>query len=249
NRRDTLNELRINAPPALHIATVTVNRLPVEYRRDPEDAAAMLIPLPSSGEAAGAPVTVAVSGAASVPLDAPWKLPSVAAPGLFWTEGTSTLWVDPALEIRSLVPRECSLLNVVGIGSGVAGEVYRLQAWSPDASAELIVGDRREWLRHRTGVVAEFADREIAARARAVVWANGGRAFRIAAPLANDWNVESVVATPADGIVEWHVEEGDARQLHLQLRRSPAPSSPLTLEIVARKPWRAWTRMASLGDL
>lgn len=249
NRRGALNELRINAPPALHIATVTVNRLPVEYRRDPEDAAAMLIPLPSSGDAAGAPVTVAVSGAASVTFDAPWKLPSVSAPTLFWIEGTSTLWVDPALEVRSLVPRECSLLNVVGIGSGVAGEVYRLQAWSPDASAELIVGDRRESLRHRTGVVAEFADREIAARARAVVWADGGRAFRIAAPLANDWNVESVVATPADGIVEWHVEEGDARQLHLQLRRSPAPSSPLTLEIVARKPWRAWTRMASLGDL
>ena len=179
----------------LHIAAVTVNRQPVECRRDPEDAAALLIPLPSPGDVtAGAPVTVAISGAASVAFDAPWKLPGVTAQDLFWTEGTSTLWIDPALEIRSLVPRECSLLNVVGVGSGVAGEVYRLQAWSPDASAELIVGDRRESLRHRTGVVAEFADREIVARARAVVWAEGGRAFHIAAPLADDWNIESVVA-------------------------------------------------------
>ena len=249
NVRGAQNELRLDAPPALHIATVAVNRQPVEYRRDSEDARAVLIPLPSSGDATGPPVTVIISGASSVEFDVPWKLPSVAAPDFFWTEGTSTLWVDPALEVRSLVPRECSLLNVVGVGSGVAGEVYRLQAWSPDASAEFIVGDRRESLRHRIGVVAEFADREIVARARAVVWAGGGRAFHLAAPLADDWNVESVVSTPADGVIEWHVEEGDARQLHLQLRRSPAASSPLTLEIVARKPWRAWTRMANLGDL
>lgn len=249
NRRGAQHELRLDAPPALHIATVAVNRQPVEYRRDPEDERVIFIPLPSTGDATNAPVTVVVSGASSVTFDAAWKLPSVAAPDCFWTEGTSTLWVEPSLEVRSLAPRECSLLNVVGVGSGVAGEVYRLQAWSPDASAELIVGDRRESLRHRIGVVAEFADREIVARARAVVWADGGRAFHLAVPLASDWNVESVVATPADGVVEWHVEEGDARQLHLQLRRSPAASSPLTLEIVARKPWRAWTRMATLGDL
>jgi hypothetical protein len=244
------SELRLTAPPALHISVVTVNRQPVEWRRDPEDAAALLIPLPAaSKEATGVPITVSIGGAAPVTFDAAWKLPSVAPQGLFWTEGTSTLWVDPSLEIRSFTPRECSLLNVVGVGSGDAGEVYRLQAWSPAAAADLIIGDRRKALRHRTGAIAEFADREILARMRCVVWGEGARTFHIATSLADDWNIESVTAIPADGVVEWHVEEGVARKLHLQLRRSPSEQMPLTVSVSARKPWRAWTRMASLDDL
>lgn len=250
NRGVSQTQLRLQAPPSLHIAAVAVNRQPVEWRRDPDDAAALLIPLPSQDEpAVDALATIAISGAASISLDAPWKLPSVTAQGLFWTEGTSTLWVDPTLEIRSLAPRECSLLNVVGVGNGDSGEVYRLQAWSPAASAELIVGDRRESLSRRSAIIAEFVDREIIALAHAEIRAAGGRVFHIAAPLADDWMVESVVAAPADAVVEWHVEEGDARKLHLQLRRSPTESLPLTLSVTARKPWRAWTRMASLSDL
>lgn len=243
-------ELRLAAPPSLHVASVAVNRSPVQWRRDPEDAAALLVALPTPGSVpTGAPLIVAVSGAAPVTCDAPWTLPGIMPQGLSWTEGTSTLWVDPALEIRSLTPRECSLLNVVGVGSGAAGEVYRLQAWSRAAAVDLIVGDRREILRRRSGVVTEFADREIIARAQIVLWAEEGRVFRVTAPLANDWNIESIVAEPADAIAEWHVEEGEARKLHLQLRRSPTAAAPLSLTVAARKPWRSWTRMAPLSDL
>jgi hypothetical protein len=251
-RGSPLPELRIQVPPTLHVAAVAVNRQTAEWRRDPEEAATLIISLPSEFNrdgAHGALATVAISGAAAVTFDAPWTLPSVAPQGVFWTEGTSTLWVDPTLEIRSLTPRECSLLNVVGVGSGDAGEVYRLQSWSPAASAELVVGDRRQSVRHRSGVTVEFAERELIASADAVLWSEGGRTFHLAAPLAEQWSIESVNVVPADGLIEWHVEEGEARRLHLQLRRSPTAAFPLRLTVNARKPWRAWTRMASLGDL
>lgn len=249
-RGPPLTELRLRTPPALHIAEVSVDRQIAEWRRDPEDPGTLVIALPPRPSGAGdAPAVVAIRGAAAANFDATWKLPNIVPDQVFWTEGTTTLWIDPALELRAITPRECSLLNVVGIGSGAAGEVYRLQSWSPAAEAEIIVGDRRETLQGRSAVTAEFSDREIVARCRAVLWAEGGRTFHIVAPLAPEWNVESVEGVPADGIVEWHVEDGEHRQLHLQLRRSPTSTEPLTVSVAARKPWRAWTRMATVGDL
>jgi hypothetical protein len=245
-----LAELRLVAPSTLHIAAITVNRRAARWRRDPEDASSLLIALPSPAESpSSAPATVAISAAAAGTFDAPWQLPRVAAPDLDWTEGTSTLWIDPGLELQSLVPRDCSLLHVVGIGAGAEGEVYRLQAWSPEAVAEVVVGDRRATLRHRRGVRAEFADREIVAQVCATVRATGGKSYHVAARLADDWNIESVAVEPADALVEWHVDEGVSRMLHLQLRRSPTEATPLGLAISARKSWRAWTRTAPLSDL
>ncbi|WP_428308205.1 hypothetical protein [Lacipirellula sp.] len=249
-RGTPLTELRLQVPPTLHIAEISVDRQLVEWRRDPDDAGAMAITLPARPSGvAEAPLVVAIRAAAAATFESSWQLPNIVAEQVFWTEGTTTLWIDPALELRAIAPRECSLLNVVGVGSGAAGEVYRLQSWSSAAVAEVVIGDHRESEHCRSAITAEFSDREIVARCRAVFWAEAGRTFHVVAPLAVDWNIESVEGTIADGIVEWHVEEGEHRHLHLQLRRSPTAAEPLTITISARKPWRAWTRMATLGEL
>ncbi|BBO31286.1 hypothetical protein [Lacipirellula parvula] len=249
-RGTPLTELRLQTPPSLHIAEISVDRQIVEWRRDPDEAGVITALLPARPSGVGdAAVVVTIRGAAAANFESAWKLPNIVAEQVFWTEGTTTLWIDPALELRAITPRECSLLNVVGVGSGAAGEVYRLQSWSSAAAAEIVVGDRREVGHARSATVAEFSDREIVARSRTVFWAEGGRTFHVIAPLVADWNIELVEGAPADAIVEWHVEEGEHRQLHLQLRRSPTAAEPLTVAISARKPWRAWTRMATLGDL
>jgi hypothetical protein len=244
-------ELRLKVPPTLHIAEALVDRQAVVWRRDPDDADGLIIPLPSADpERHGTQLltTLAIRGAATAAFDVPWKLPTIVPEGVFWTEGTSTLWIDPALELRSIEPKECSLLNVVGVGSD-AGEVYRLQAWSSAASAELVVGERMPKLHYRAGIAIEIADREIVAKENAVLWSEGGRAFHVAAPLGDQWQIEAITASPAEDLLEWHVEEGEARRLHLQLRRSPTASMPLTIAVSARKPWRAWTRRTALGEL
>ena len=244
-RAEPLTELRIASPASLHVATITINRLPAVWRRDEDDAETLIVTLPPTD----GPMTVTIVGAATTVLDAPWVLPGVVPAGVFWTEGTSTLWVDPALEVRSIAPRECSLLNLVGIGSGNAGEVFRAQAWSRSATVELIVGDRQSQLQSRAGTLVEFADRELAANVRAVVWASEGRVFDVAMPLGADWTVESIEAAPADSLVEWHVEEGSSRKLHLQLRRSPTELQPLMINLAARKSRRGWSRTATIEDL
>ena len=244
-RAEPLTALRVAMPGDLHVANILVNRLPATWNRDPEDASQLLITLPATE----GPTTVTITGAATAVFDAPWTLPCVIPEGVFWTEGTSTIWVDPTLEVRSMTPRECSLLNLVGIGSGNAGEVYRIQAWSKQSAVELVIGNRKNQLQSRSGVGVEFADREIFASFRAVAWTTEGRLFHISMPLGPEWVVESVEALPADSLVEWHVEEGASRRLHLQLRRSPTEPEPLSINLAARKPWRGWARTATVGEL
>jgi hypothetical protein len=230
----------------MQIAEVLVDRAAVEFRQDDSNPDTLLVPLPKSSS----PLTVTVRGVASMVFDKPWQLPSVTARNAFWTEGASTLWIDPALELQSITPRAASLLNSVGVGSVEGGEAHRLQAWSSESGAEVIVAARSPQLHIESGVVAEFADRELAGRCQARLWTTGGPTLHVTAALEPDWNLESIEATPADSVERWHVAgEGRQRRLHVQLRRSPTELAPLRLAITARKPLRAWAPVATLREL
>ncbi|MBA3482847.1 MAG: hypothetical protein H0T51_13640, partial [Pirellulales bacterium] len=245
-RAAAVNELRLAVPASMQIAEVLVDRAAVEFQQDEKNVDTLVVPLPKTSS----PITVTIRGVAEIVLDKPWPLPSVTAKNAFWTEGTSTLWIDPALELQSITPRAASLLNSVGVGSLLGGEAHRLQAWSSDAGAEIIVAARRGQLHVESGVVAEFADRELAGRCQARLWTTGGAALQVTAALEPDWDLESIEAMPADAVEQWHVAgEGRQRKLHVQLRRSPTELAPVRLTINARKPLRAWAPVATLREL
>lgn len=246
-RRDAAaDELKLTAPADMRIASVFVDRQEAAWTPSGAPGGEIVVPLPRTS----APVTVTVRGVAELRLDEPWRLPSLAAPDAFWTEGTSTLWIDPALELQSITPRLARLLNLVGVGGDAGGEAYRLQAWSREASTELIVAKRGAAMQAEVGVVAEFADRELAGRCQAHLWSAGGAALEVSAAIGPQWNVESVETTPADALAQWHVaEEQDQRTLHVQLRRSPDKQAPVRLAVSARKSLSGRGPAATLGEL
>jgi hypothetical protein len=240
------SELRLKTSDSLRVTETLLDRAAIDVSQDPTDPDAITVPLPKSTS----PMTVTIRGVAPAVLDSSWTLPRITAPDAMWTEGTTTLWIDAQLELQSIVPRSARLLNAVGVGQADGGEAYRLQAWSNDASTEVILAERQSQLYSESGVVAEFADRELAGRSQVRIWASGGPVLHVAAKLEPDWNLESVEATPADALAQWHVSgEGRDRRLHLQLRRSPTESSPLRIALSAHKPLRGWAPSATLGEL
>jgi hypothetical protein len=245
-RSSAPSEFRLDVPKSIRVTGVLIDRTPAEWRQDEANEDTVVFALPKSTS----PVNVTVRGVAAVVLDESWQLPRVAAERIFWTEGTSTLWIGPALELQSITTSAGSVLNLVGVGSDDGGEAYRMQAWSSGATTEVLLTDRQPTLHTQSGVIAEFAERELAGRCHAILWATGGTLLDVAAALEPEWNLESVEATPADALAQWHVSgEGSQRRLHVQLRRSPTEQAPVRLSIAARKPLRGWAPVAAFGEL
>jgi hypothetical protein len=239
-------ELRLLVPDSLHVIEVLTERNPAAWRRDDEDPRAILAPLPIGSSSP----TITVRAAAALTFDKPSQLPRIVADRVAWSEGASTLWVDPTLELKSIDARGADLVNLVGVGVDQAsGEVYRLQAWSKDAETEILVAPRTPQLRGRGAIAIEFADRELLARATVTLRSFGGDAFEAVADVAADWTIDAVQTVP-DSTATWHVSQDDGRRrLYVQLEHAPAQRSPTQLVISARKPLRRAGSAARLADL
>ncbi|MCC6493534.1 MAG: hypothetical protein IT424_10990, partial [Pirellulales bacterium] len=245
--KQAAEEISIKILGELQITEVLVDRRGANWRRDAASLSTIHIELPKSS----LPVNVVVRGAAPTALDRTWQLPTIAPRACFWTEGTSTVWVDQDLELQQIEPSGAQLVNSVGIGGSEGrGEAYRLQSWSEEAVITVGVAARSGRIGARIGTTVQLLDREAAAASRARIWSAGGRQFQLRAVLAPDWTLESVEAEAPDEIVEWHVDEPDGqRQLFIQLRRSPTASNPLRLTLTGRKPIRGWARAATVEEL
>jgi hypothetical protein len=239
-------EFSVGIPAGLRITEAFVDGKAVNWAVHQDDDATANIKLPPSSS----PINAVFRATGPVVLGDSWRLPRIVPRQAFDTEGATTLWIDPALEVQSITPLSATLVNQVGVGALSEGEAYRLQHLSSDAVAEVILAERTAKLRAETGTVAEFADRELAGRCHARLWAAGAGLYHIQAALAPEWDLESVEATPPETIAEWHVAgAGLDRRLHLQLRRTPTEEEPLHLAITARKPLRGWAPTATLGEL
>jgi hypothetical protein len=240
-------ELRVTLPGAVRVTDVRVDGARVNWRRDDHDADVLLIPTPDSSSV----FTVKIVGVAQVTLNSAWTLPRLKLSNDFWNEGASTLWIHPALELKSLEARGASLQNIVGIGADAfQGEAFRLQAWSAEATTEVVVGERAPALSGVAVLQAEFADRELLGQSRATLWAVNGAVLQANATVGGDWAVEAVEASPAEDLIEWHMTtEGPARKLYFELRRSPTESAPLKLSITSRRQRQGGPAAVTLGDL
>ena len=239
-------ELSVAIGDGLRISEALIDRKPATWAAPQDDSKTASIKLPRST----GPVNVVLRAAGPVVLHESWSLPRIVPRQVFDTEGATSLSIHPALELQSIDPQAATLVNQVGVGGSSGGEAYRLQHLSSDAMAKVIIAERSPQLHAETGTVAEFADRELAGRCNARLWATGAVLYHIQAALAPDWDLESVEANPPETLVEWHVAGvGRDRRLHLHLRRSPTEDDPLQLALAARKPLRGWAPTATLGEL
>lgn len=240
------SEVVFRAVGQLRIAEVLIDRRPVAFRRE-DDGETFQVSVPRST----LPVNITVRATAPTVLGKPWKLPFVAPLAAFWTEGTSTLLVDEALELQAIDVRGGQLVNTLGIGGADdRGEAYRLQLWDPEAAISVTVSKQAPRVAAQVATTAELADREVFARTHARLWSDEGRLFQLAATVDPEWTLESVEAASPDEVVSWHVSgEGDQRQLSVQLRRSPTALAPLRLVLTGRRPIRSWLRAATVGEL
>ncbi|HEX6963042.1 MAG TPA: hypothetical protein VF175_14330, partial [Lacipirellula sp.] len=238
-------ELKLNVPETLKITEVRVDQVQAQWRPTEGTAGAIAISLPRTAS----PINVTVRAVANIVLNDSWKLPRLAPENLFWTEGTTSIWVDPAISLAQIKPDSAALLNIVGVGQDRGGEAYRLQCWSSDASITVLLAEKTPRWHVQTNLAAEFVDSELAGRCQARIWSDG-TALQMAPALKPGWDLRSVEAVPPEALAAWHVSgEGAGRRLHIQLSRAAAEETPITLNLTARKRLRTRTAAPKLESL
>ncbi|NOZ39894.1 MAG: hypothetical protein GXP24_06670 [Planctomycetes bacterium] len=197
------------------------------------------------------PQSVEIRCLAKSRTDSRWKLPKLRFKEVAWTEGTTSLFVSPELELRWLMPRQATLQHLDGIADrSRAGEVFRLQEWSPDAEIEIEVGRLPPRLSARTLTTIELGRDEDQASLVAILSSSGGDIFQFHAALAAGWSIDSVTTTPTSNLNEWHIDrDGSVAELHVQLNQPIPERQPLRLEIKAHKTTAESVLPATVGQL
>ncbi len=237
------SELFLALPREAKIIEVTLDQQPAAWNIDTDSEGSRLVigrpPSPT-------PQLVEIHGLTQMQFDQRWQLPRLRPQEVLWSEGTSSLTVFPALEIRSLVPRQASLEQIEGIRDGQpTREVYHLKEWSEEASLEVVVSRRQSQWKVRTATTLDLdpKDSELdnsqpnksTAQTVAMLSCQGRSAYQIEAEVSSGWSIESVKSDPSTALREWHVHEGGDRKLmRIQLVSPVGPESSLRLEIDAR---------------
>ncbi len=197
------------------------------------------------------PQSVEIRCLAKFRLDTRWELPKLRFDDVTWTEGTTSLFVSPELELRRLTPRQATLQQVDGIANqSREGEVFRLQEWSQDTEIEIEIGRIQPRLSARTLTTIELGRDEAQASIVTMLSSAGSEVFQFHAAVATGWAIDSVTTTPISTLNEWHIDrDGNFVKLHVQLNQPIPDLQPLRLEIKAHKTTVGPVLPATAGQL
>ena len=228
----TAGDLRFFLPDDMKLVSASVDHVNADWQTLPDEAGKtqLLLRRPPSSQ----PQLIEVRSHARLSTNHPWTLPRLRPQNVSWTEGTTSLLVAPMLELRALTPSDASLQHIVGLAVE-AGEVYRVQEWSKNASLEIDVAPRQARLRIRSATTTSWGPSELSARTAARLTGDGPGIFKIEAEVTRGWSIESVETLPNIALQEWHTyREEDRKMLRVQLAQPLVAAVPMQLEINAR---------------
>ncbi|MEM8943827.1 MAG: hypothetical protein AAGD11_01485 [Planctomycetota bacterium] len=170
-----------------------------------------------------------------------WELPTLRFNDLQWKEGTTTLIVSPEVELQSLVPRNSTLQQIVGIDNLVpTSEVYRLLNWDDEATVEVVVARPQPRWTADTLTKYSVGRSKPQTTVTAVLSSARGEIHQIQALIHPGWNIDSIRAMPESKLGDWHLDRsGGSTKLFLHLRDPISEQQPLRLEVAASKSSRS----------
>jgi hypothetical protein len=181
------------------------------------------------------PAAVVIQAWRELLFDEPWALPKLRADDTVWDSGSVRLTLEPALEVRGLLPTECVQTNAALSDVGNESETFSFAAYSAAANVEVTIGRTRPAASAWLGAMLTAGDADIAARLVTQMAVTRGSFHMLRGDLPTGWTVESVETMPADTLREWFVEgSGDHRQMVAQFARALGPGQPLTIVVQGR---------------
>jgi hypothetical protein len=173
-----------------------------------------------------------------------WKLPSIVARGATWQDGTAVLAIATPLSLRRLDLTSCRQTKRETLPGPALGEAIEIQAYTQAASITVQLAQQQERLTVISGANVELSSEKTMVSYAALITADQGERFEIAAAVSPAWIIDSVQSAVNGMIAEWEIQpDGDeASRLVIRLAMPVNPDRPLPLSI------RATRRRASLGN-
>ncbi len=242
---EPISEIRFQLEDGFQLATAKLGETAVPWTvtaGETGEPSSVVLRLPEPVQGTG--LVLRLGLLAGLAADGACRLPRIRPEGIFWQEGSATLFVRAPLVLERITPMGCRQTGMESVTSPYAGESLQFQLYHPDATAELELGEPKHRLAVVSGTSVQWGEEELRATVRADIRLTAGTRFRLDAAVEPRWMVETVESVPADMVDEWSVvkdKQGD-RRLMVQLARSLAPERPIRLSIGARR------LGASLGD-
>ncbi|MCS7304849.1 MAG: hypothetical protein NZ602_07055 [Thermoguttaceae bacterium] len=234
---EPVSELSLAVEAGLEVTAVKLAGQNLSWRWDPKGASGtrrlwVLLPQPIYKEAHSLQVEVV----GPVVLDATWQLPRVTLEKTIWQQGTITVRIGMGLVVNRIGGTGWVQYKAepASLGATPSGEYFEFQAYSPEATVELVLGRRQTLPVVDTGSVVMLSERQISARVRARVRTEAGEHFVLQAQVGRRWLIDAVEADPSTQVEDWTLEPASQR-LTIRLTRPVTAQRPVILQIVARR--------------
>ena len=202
-RRSNASDFRFSLSEGICVVSAMSDHAQVEWRIEQADNGAVLVVKRPKSEL---PQLLEVRGIGDLQLDRVWRLPTIRPRDVFWTEGSTSVYLSPELELKSMQLDQGDLKHIVGImGEDAVGEAYRIQQWSADASVDVLVSYDTPRLGVRGVTTIELGKKEATARTSTHIICKGNTTFAIDAELNREWSIDAVSTFPAAALQEWHI--------------------------------------------
>src|SRR5262249_22511515 len=121
-------------------------------------------------------------------LNSSWRLPTLRPDDVFWTAGAMHLMVSPGMELLSLVPNDCVQTGTkLANGDNGGAESLSFAEYSPSASLELTIGERKPTVSARVGTTLVVGEADITGRCVAQLNVSGGKVHALSGELPAGW--------------------------------------------------------------
>jgi hypothetical protein len=178
-----------------------------------------------------------VSGISPLMLDETWRLPNLHPEETHWQEGTITLNVSPALELRRLDARGCRQTKATVPPTLPDGESHAFQCYQADGGLEVELQRQSARLRGNSGLTLYWDDAVVNGRLAVEIAALQGQTHRLTAPVPAAWTIDSVESLPASALEDWQITASGPypQLLDLRLAEGLTPQRNLTLIVAAHR--------------
>ncbi|MEO2046120.1 MAG: hypothetical protein ABGX16_06045 [Pirellulales bacterium] len=147
-------------------------------------------------------------------IDELWQLPTIRPLGVYWTQGRASLQIGPRLQLRSLIPLDCTIQQVHST-PGAMGPTnrYDLSESSDRAVLQLIIGKQPTQLKLRVATATSQRDNSLVGHTVAMIRNAGPSQYFVEAEIAPHWKLLSAETKPEDALARWDVYGDRDRQI------------------------------------
>ncbi|MCL6501187.1 MAG: hypothetical protein K6T86_00790 [Pirellulales bacterium] len=236
---EPLERLSLSLDPGLELVAVRYADVPLAWKLDEQAEPLVrraLVELPEPVLGTGRVLRVAA--VAPVAMDQRWRLPRVRVEQAIWQAGRMHVLVRAPLEASELEPVMCRQSGAGPLAGGIAGEMFELDAFSPDAAVELAVARPPRLPSVHAAAVVSVAPDELQQQVQLWLSWNSARPRTVELQVAPGWLIEDVAGTPPEAWGQWEFvpQPNAGGLLRLPLAVGQEAGAAVSLTVKGRRP-------------